>query len=82
MVSLCVASTCTCNITLQAQDAVTGVQQQDSVHALPAQWDLQTCIDYALQQNITLRKNRLNAESSEVDVRLPKQPSSPALRHL
>lgn len=79
MVSLCVASTCTCNITLQAQDAVTGVQQQDSVHALPAQWDLQTCIDYALQQNITLRKNRLNAESSEVDVKTAKAALFPSL---
>ena len=79
MVSLCVASTCTCNITLQAQDAVTSVQQQDSVHALPAQWDLQTCIDYALQQNITLRKNRLNAESSEVDVKTAKAALFPSL---
>lgn len=23
---------------------------------LPAQWDLQSCIDYALEQNITIRK--------------------------
>ena len=36
---------------------------------LPAQWDLQTCIDYALQQNITIRKNRLSAESAQVDVK-------------
>ena len=35
----------------------------------PAQWDLQTCIDYALQQNITIRKNRLSAESAQVDVK-------------
>ena len=37
--------------------------------SLPAQWDLQTCIDYALQQNITIRKNRLSAESAQVDVK-------------
>ena len=37
--------------------------------SLPAQWDLQACIDYALQQNITIRKNRLSAESAQVDVK-------------
>lgn len=37
--------------------------------SLPTQWDLQACIDYALQQNITIRKNRLNAESAQVDVK-------------
>lgn len=35
---------------------------------LPSQWDLKRCIDYALQQNITVRKNRIQAESSEIDV--------------
>lgn len=68
VISLCVASACAGNVTLQAQDSAIGAQQRDSVQALPAQWDLQTCIDYALRQNITIRKNRLNAESAEVDV--------------
>ena len=33
----------------------------------PVQWTLQDCIDYALEQNITLRKNRINAESSAIE---------------
>ena len=50
--------------------------QSDS---LPAQWDLQKCIDYALQQNITIRKNRLSAESAEVDVKTAKAALFPSL---
>ncbi len=46
---------------------------------LPAQWDLQTCIEYALQQNISLRKNRLNVESAEVDVKTAKAALFPSL---
>ena len=79
VISLCVASTCAGNVTLQAQDAAIGAQQRDSVQALPAQWDLQTCIDYALRQNITIRKNRLNAESAEVDVKTAKAALFPSL---
>lgn len=55
------------------------MQQQDSTQTLPAQWNLQTCIDYALQQNITIRKNRLNAESAEVDVKTAKATLFPSL---
>ena len=47
--------------------------------SLPAQWDLQSCIDYALQQNITIRKTRLNAESAEVDVKTAKAALFPSL---
>jgi outer membrane protein len=39
---------------------------------LPDQWDLQTCIDYALQHNITLQQSRINAQSTEVDVKTAK----------
>lgn len=46
---------------------------------MSAQWNLQTCIDYALQQNITIRKNRLNAESAEVDVKTAKAALFPSL---
>lgn len=46
---------------------------------LPAQWDLQTCIDYALQQNITIRKNRVNAQSSQIDVKTAKAALFPNL---
>ncbi len=45
----------------------------------PAQWDLQTCIDYALKQNITIRKNRLSAASAEVDVKTAKAALFPSL---
>ncbi len=39
---------------------------------LPQQWNLQTCIDYALQHNITIRRNRISAESTEEDVKTAK----------
>ena len=50
-----------------------------SADSLPAQWDLQACIDYALRQNITLRKNRLNAESAQVDVKTARAALFPSL---
>lgn len=46
---------------------------------LPAQWDLQTCIDYALKQNITVRKNRLNAAGTQVDIKTAKAALFPSL---
>ena len=73
------ASPCIGSMTLQAQETAAGTQQQTSAQPLPAQWDLQTCIDYALQQNITIRKNRLNAESAEVDVKTAKAALFPSL---
>ena len=32
-------------------------------------WSLQDCLDYALENNITLRQSRLSAESAAIDVR-------------
>lgn len=52
--------------TLQAQDR-------------PAEWNLQSCIDYALQQNITIRKNKVNVQSSFVDVKTAKAALFPSL---
>ncbi len=46
---------------------------------LPAQWDLQACIDYALEQNITIRKNRVTAASTEIDVKTAKAALFPSL---
>lgn len=46
---------------------------------LPNEWNLKTCIDYALEQNITLRKNRINAESSLIDVKTAKAALFPSL---
>lgn len=79
VISLCAASTCVGNAMPQTRETAIGTQQQDSTQALPAQWNLQTCIDYALQQNITIRKNRLNAESAEVDVKTAKAALFPSL---
>lgn len=45
----------------------------------PAQWDLQACIDYALEQNITIRKNRVAAASTESDVKTAKAALFPSL---
>ena len=45
---------------------------------LPAQWDLQSCIDYALEQNITIRKNRVTAASTQIDVKTAKAALFPA----
>ena len=79
VISLCAASTCVGNAMPQTRETAIGTQQQDSTQALPAQWNLQTCIDYALQQNITIRKNRLNAKSAEVDVKTAKAALFPSL---
>ena len=46
---------------------------------LPAQWDLQSCIDYALEQNITIRKNRVTAASTQIDVKTAKAALFPSL---
>ena len=43
-------------------------RQTESSSRLPEQWTLEDCIDYALRENISLRKSRINAASSDVDV--------------
>lgn len=48
VISLCAASTCVGNAMPQTQETAIGTQQQDSTQTLPAQWNLQACIDYAL----------------------------------
>ena len=47
--------------------------------AQPDQWTLQDCIDYALQQNITIQQNRLQAVSAEIDVRNAKNDFLPSV---
>ena len=79
VISLCAASTCVGNAMPQTQETAIGTKQQDSTQTLPAQWNLQAYIDYALQQNITIRKNRLNAESAEVDVKTARAALFPSL---
>ncbi|WP_373845910.1 TolC family protein [Bacteroides heparinolyticus] len=80
VITLCMASC----IGLSAQ-ADSSVQQaaakntRQTADTLPAQWNLQACIDYALQQNITIKKNRLNAASARVDVKTAKAALFPSL---
>ena len=67
MITLCMAG----SAGLFAQEMMTTVAMEQEASAgetLPAQWDLQTCIRYALEHNITLQKQRISAESAEVDV--------------
>lgn len=45
----------------------------------PAQWTMESCIDYALKQNITLRKNRINAQSTAIDVKTARAALFPSL---
>lgn len=38
----------------------------------PGTWNLATCIDYAMEHNISIQKSRINAESSNIDVKTAK----------
>ncbi|WP_455586045.1 TolC family protein [Bacteroides sp.] len=61
--------------------AVSATEQivEDASLQLPAEWTLQDCINYALEQNITLRKSRITAESTAVDVKTAKAALFPSL---
>jgi len=63
--------TALCRLPLLAQDS--------SNKALPQLWDLQTCLDYARQNNITLNSLRLTSKSGEQDVILSKAAKTPYL---
>ncbi len=82
---LTVIALCIVNCMWLSAQSIDTIQQatpnnaQQTNYSLPAQWDLQKCIDYALQQNITIRKNRLNAQSAEVDVKTAKASLFPSL---
>lgn len=57
---------CTANQHLQAQDQ-------------PEVWDIESCIDYAMEHNINLRQSKISAESSLVDVKTAKAALFPNL---
>ena len=58
----------------------TGVYAQDSTAGrLPAHWDLQSCIDYARKNNITLNSLRLNIRTAEQNYLLAKAAREPNL---
>ena len=68
VIALCMAS-CMGLAAQNATPAQTIGNSEQPADSLAALWDLQSCIDYALRQNITIRKNRLSAESARVDVK-------------
>ena len=45
----------------------------------PKQWTLRDCIDYALENNITIQRNRISAESAQEDVKTAKADFLPSL---
>lgn len=54
----------------------TGMNAQDD---MPEQWTLRDCIDYALEHNITIRRNRISVESTQEDVKTAKADFLPSL---
>ena len=69
-----------CGSTLMAQEVSTQASSENAEQAVrPSQWTLQSCIDYALQQNITIRRNRLTAASSDIDVLTAKADFLPSI---
>ena len=70
-----------CGSTLMAQEVSTEQASNDGTTQTvrPQQWTLQSCIDYALQQNITIRRNRLTAASSDIDVKTAKADFLPSI---
>jgi outer membrane protein len=57
-----------------------GIHAQDSTAGrLPARWDLQTCIDYAKKNNITLNSLRLNVLTAQQNYLLARAARQPNL---
>lgn len=78
LTALCLAGiTCVEAQTVETMPTV----QTDSIAdtSIPQQWNLQTCIDYALQHNITIRRNRISAQSTQEDVKTAKADLFPSL---
>lgn len=53
--------------------------QDTTAMAKPAVWSLQNCIDYAKQQNITIKRNKVNAQTAAVSVAQAKAAREPSL---
>lgn len=53
-----------------------GMKAEDDV---PKQWTLGDCIDYALEHNITIQRNRINVASTQEDVKTAKADLLPSL---
>lgn len=46
---------------------------------VPQQWTLRNCIDYALENNITIRRNRISVKSADEDVKTAKADFLPSV---
>ena len=79
LIALCLAATLPESGLWAQQTGTSGQMQASDSVAIPARWDLQSCIDYALQQNISIRRNRINAQSTQVDVKTAKAALFPSL---
>ena len=88
VITLCVTGSSISGNILRAQNnpamdiSVTPATEQtveNGSQQLPDEWTLQNCIDYALEQNITLRKSRITAESTAVDLKTAKAALFPSL---
>ena len=79
LITVCLAAILPGNGLWAQQTEATGTTQTADSVSMPAQWDLQSCINYALQQNISIRRNRINAQSTQVDVKTAKAALFPSL---
>lgn len=69
--------TAICTATLTQSGGL--MAQETSATQQSRAWTLQSCIDYALKQNINIRKSRINVQSTQVDVKTAKAALFPSL---
>lgn len=53
--------------------------QAQAQETISEEWSLQDCIDYAIENNITLKQSRIAAESAAIDVKTAKSELFPSL---
>jgi outer membrane protein len=75
-----------CMIGLNAQAAqlpiyaiADNITADSTINELPIEWSLQDCIDYAIRNNINIRKGRITASSTDVDLLTSKAALFPSL---
>ncbi len=70
---IAVGIVCGCSLSAQTE----GVATTDSI---PTEWTLERCIGHALKHNISVRKGRLEAESSAIDVKTARSAFLPTIQ--
>ena len=70
---IAVGIVCGCSLSAQTE----GVSTTDSI---PTEWTLESCIGHALKHNISVRKGRLEAESSAIDVKTARSAFLPTIQ--